>query len=50
MLGLSREKYRLDTPSVGRARLDPQKYWQACLRTVRRSVEQAGVRVQMVGE
>jgi xylulokinase len=43
MLALSREEYRLDTPSVERAQLDPQMYWQACVRTVRRVVEQSGV-------
>ena len=48
MLALRREEYRLDTPSVERAQLDPQMYWQACVRTVRRVVEQAGVRPEQI--
>jgi sugar (pentulose or hexulose) kinase len=44
LLALSREEYRLDTPSVERAQLDPQIYWQACVRTVRRVIEESGVR------
>jgi xylulokinase len=48
MLALSREEYRLDTPSVERAELDPQLYWQACVRTVRRVVEQSGVRADEI--
>ena len=43
ILGLAREEYRLDTPSVERAQLDPQIYWQACVWTVRQAVQQAGV-------
>ena len=43
MLGLSREEYRLETPSVERAQLDPQIYWEACIKTVGRAIDQAGV-------
>src|SRR5512142_2735587 len=43
ILALALEEYRLDTPSVDRVQLDPQVYWQACTRTVRRVVAQAGV-------
>jgi xylulokinase len=48
MLALRREEYQLDTPSVERAQLDPQKYWQACVRTVRQVVEEAGVRPEQI--
>jgi xylulokinase len=45
---LAREEYQLDTPSVERAQLDPQMYWQACVRTVRRVVEESGVRPSQI--
>jgi xylulokinase len=41
-LGVSRQEYQLETPSAERAQLDPQIYWQACLKTVRAALEQSG--------
>lgn len=46
MLALALEEYRLDTPTVERAQLDPQIYWQACVRTVRHVLDQAGVQAR----
>ncbi len=41
-LGVSRQEYQLETPSAERAQLDPEIYWQACLKTVRAALEQSG--------
>ena len=34
-IAIAREEYRIDTPSVERAELDPETYWQACASSVR---------------
>jgi xylulokinase len=47
-LGLGRQEYQLETPAPDRAQLDPEVYWQTCLRTVRASLDQAGVRPEEV--
>ncbi len=41
-IGVGREEYQLDTPAADRAQLDPEVYWQACIRTVREALEQSG--------
>jgi xylulokinase len=35
-LGIGRQEYRLETPAADRAQLDPEVYWQACVKTVRK--------------
>ncbi len=35
-LGVERQEYQLDTPSAECAQLDAQRYWQACVQTVRK--------------
>jgi xylulokinase len=42
-LGVGRQEYQLDTPAPDRAQLDPEIYWQACAKTVRAAIEQAGI-------
>jgi len=34
-LGVERQEYKLDTPSVERTQVDAHQYWQACVQTVR---------------
>jgi xylulokinase len=41
-LGISRQEYQLETPAADRAQLDPQVYWQACLKAVRETLTQSG--------
>jgi xylulokinase len=38
-LGMGRQEYQLETPAADRAQLDPEVYWQACLKTVRAALE-----------
>jgi len=40
-LGIARQEYRLKTPAVDRAELDPEIYWDACVKTVREVLSQA---------
>lgn len=40
-LGIDREEYRLSTPQPDWAELDPEIYWQACRRAVRRVLQEA---------
>jgi xylulokinase len=47
-LGLGREEYQLKTPGPDRAEIDPEVYWQACLKTVRTALEKSGVRPEDV--
>jgi xylulokinase len=42
-LALDRQEYQLDTPAPDRAQLDPEIYWQACVKTVRAALDQAGI-------
>src|SRR5512139_3639758 len=42
-MGIGREEYQLDTPSADRAQLDPEVYWQSCVKTVREALRQSGV-------
>lgn len=39
-LGIARQEYRLETPAVDRAELDPEIYWQACITTVKQVLNQ----------
>ncbi len=43
-VGLAREEYQLRTPAADRAELDPEVYWQACVKTVRSALQQSKVR------
>ena len=43
-LGLGHEEYQLETPAADRAQLDPEVYWQACVKTVREALEKSGVK------
>jgi xylulokinase len=47
-LGIGRQEYQLDTPAPNRAQLDPEIYWQACAKTVRAALSQAGIRSEQV--
>ncbi|MBI4731368.1 MAG: hypothetical protein HY781_04450, partial [Chloroflexi bacterium] len=47
-LGVGRQEYQLDTPAPGRAQLDPEIYWQACVKTVRGALDQAGIQPEQV--
>ena len=42
-LGVGRQEYQLETPAADRAQLDPEVYWQACIKTVRAALDQAGI-------
>jgi xylulokinase len=47
-LGVGREEYQLETPAPDRAQLDPEVYWQACLKTVRAAIGQSDVKPEQV--
>jgi len=47
-LGVGRQEYQLDTPAPDRAQLDPEIYWQACVKTVRTALDQAGIPPEQV--
>jgi len=47
-LGIEREEYMLDTPSVERAQLDAHFYWHACVRTIRKLIETSGINVAAI--
>jgi xylulokinase len=47
-LGVGREEYQLQTPAPDRAQLDPEVYWQACLKTVRAAIGQSGAKPEQV--
>jgi sugar (pentulose or hexulose) kinase len=47
-LGVGRQEYQLETPAPNRAQLDPEVYWQACLKTVRMAIGQSGVKPEQV--
>lgn len=47
-MGVGRQEYQIETPMADRAQLDPEVYWQACLKTVRDAVRQSGVRPEQV--
>ena len=38
-LGIARQEYRLETPAVDRAELDPEIYWEACITTVKQVLD-----------
>jgi xylulokinase len=42
-LGVGRQEYQLETPAPDRAQLDPEVYWQACLKTIHTALELAAV-------
>ncbi len=41
-LGVGRQEYQLETPAPDRVQLDPEVYWQACIKTVRAVLKQSG--------
>ena len=43
-MGLGREEYQLEAPAPERAQLNPEVYWDACAKTVRQALGQAGIR------
>ncbi len=47
-LGVGRQEYQLETPAADRAQLDPEVYWQACMKTVRAALDQAGIQPEQV--
>lgn len=47
-LGMARQEYQLETPAANRAQLDPEVYWQACLKTVRAALDQARIQPAQV--
>jgi sugar (pentulose or hexulose) kinase len=47
-LGISRQEYQLETPAADRAQLDPEVYWQACLKTVRAVLEGSSAKPEQV--
>ena len=47
-LGVGHQEYQLETPAADRAQLDPEVYWQACLKTVHEVIEQSGVKPEQV--
>lgn len=42
-LGIGRQEYQLESPAADRMQLDPEVYWQACVKTVREAIRQSGV-------
>ncbi len=48
MLSVSRQEYTLDTPRPAWVELDPEIYWQACIRAVRQALEASGVSPEAV--
>jgi len=47
-LGIGRQEYQLETPAPDRVQLDPEVYWQACLKTIREAIRQPGVTPKQV--
>jgi sugar (pentulose or hexulose) kinase len=47
-LGVGRQEYQLETPAADRVQLDPEVYWQACLKSVHEAIQQPGVRPEQV--
>ena len=47
-LGIGRQEYQLDTPAPDRVQLDPEIYWQSCVKTVREALEQSGVELDEI--
>lgn len=47
-LGVGRQEYQLETPAADRVQLNPEVYWQACLKTVRAAIEQSGTKPEQV--
>jgi len=47
-LGIGRQEYQLETPASDRAQLDPEVYWQACLKTVQEAIRRPGVTPKQV--
>lgn len=47
-LGAGRQEYQIETPAADRAQLDPEVYWQACVKTVREALRQSEVRPEQV--
>ncbi len=48
-MGIGREEYQLEAPSPERAQLNPEVYWQACVKTVRDAVERARIKPEEIG-
>jgi xylulokinase len=47
-MGVGRQEYQLDTPAADRVQLDPDIYWQACLKTVREAISRSGAKPSQV--
>lgn len=43
-LGVERQEYQLDTPTVERAQLNPYIYWQACVTTIHKLIASTGIK------
>jgi xylulokinase len=43
-LSIGRQEYQLDTPAADRVQLDPEIYWQSCIKTVREALGKSGVK------
>ena len=46
--GLGARNISCETPAADRAQLDPEVYWQACMKTVREAIRQSEVRPEQV--
>ncbi len=47
-LGIGRQEYQLENPAPDRAQLDPEVYWQACLKSVREALSQSQSKPEQV--
>ena len=47
-VGIEREEYTLDTPSVERAQLDANFYWQACVRTITKLLKISAIDISAI--
>ncbi len=47
-LGIERHEYRLETPKVDWAQVDPEVYWQACVQAVHSLLELEGVQKEAI--
>jgi sugar (pentulose or hexulose) kinase len=47
-LALARQEYQLSTPQASWAELDPEIYWQACVATVKKVLQEANVNAEKV--
>lgn len=47
-IGVEREEYQLDTPSVEKAQLDAHHYWNACVRTIHQLLDHTQVNIKSI--